>query len=251
MARCAAEGVVVPLVTPSNLDDFEPLIDHVLAGGVKDLVLFGTTGEGDKIDLATKKSAICAVAPFVGERARLHVGLLCPTAEEAIYLADFCHELGFESALLPPHLYGDDSATVVLDFLANSSSRFMLYNPPGAAPLGTMVYSFDSNRVVGLKDSSGDLELLHDLVNLSSASPCKIFYGREHQLDKALELDINGIVPGTGNVQPELFVQLWQQKDHELLAQLSLLKQRVKSYCPSSYVEGLKLSLMELGVIRG
>lgn len=251
MSEIGANGVIVPLVTPSSLDDFEPLVEHVLEGGVEDLVLFGTTGEGGKIDLATKQEVVRAVLSVVGGRARLHIGLLCPTAAEACYLADFCHELGFGSALLPPHLYGEDSRAVVSDFLAHSSARFVLYNPPGAAPLGTMVYTFESSRIVGLKDSSGDLAVLRHLVETPHASSCKIYYGREHLLDKAFQLEVDGIVPGTGNLQPRLFVQLWQQRDSASFAQLDHLKEKLRGYCPDNYIQALKMGLVELGVIRG
>lgn len=100
------KNVFVPLVTPSKHDEFFSLIDHVIKGGIQNLVLFGTTGEGEKIDIATKKSIIRKIAPFVGERARLYIGLLCSKLSEALHLTEFCYELGFEGALLPPHLYG-------------------------------------------------------------------------------------------------------------------------------------------------
>jgi 4-hydroxy-tetrahydrodipicolinate synthase len=243
--------VIVPLVTPSKMSDFFPLVDHVLDGGVKDLVFFGTTGEGGKIDNATKKSLIQSIVPYIGDRARLYIGLLCPSSDEAINLADFCNGLGFEGALLPTHLYGENPNAVVSDFLTRSSANFLLYNPPGANPLGKLIHSIDTNRIIGLKDSSGDIALMRELTTKPRPIPCRIFYGREHLLDKALEFDIDGIFPGTGNIEPELLMRLWQKRDDETVQLFNKLKKQVKDICPENYTQGLKLNLKKLGIIEG
>lgn len=243
-------NVFVPLVTPSKHDEFFPLIDHIIKGGIQNLVLFGTTGEGEKIDIATKKSVIRKIASFVGERARLYIGLLCSNLSEALHLTEFCYELGFEGALLPPHLYGTEPVAIVSQFLDNSSSKFILYNPPGANPLEKIIHMFDPLRVVGLKDSSGDIALVKKLTTMSQSRSHKIYYGREHLLDKALELDIDGIFPGTGNINPQLLLQLWKQRDEESLIAFNQLKQKVRTNCPDNYIQGLKICLQELGIIN-
>ncbi|PJD94437.1 MAG: hypothetical protein CK425_11340 [Parachlamydia sp.] len=110
------KSVVVPLITSGRKEDFFPLIDHVIDGGIEDLVLFGTTGEGQKIDLGIKRSIILDLVPFIERRARIYMGLMCSNITEAIYLANFCSELGFEGALLPPHLYGENHKRLFKNF---------------------------------------------------------------------------------------------------------------------------------------
>src|SRR5262245_45952092 len=116
-------NVFVPLITPPKHDDFLLLIDHIIQGGIQIIVLFGTTDDGEKIDIATKKSIIRKIAPFVRERARLYIGLLCSNLSEALHLTKFCYDSGFEGALLPPHLYGTEPVAIVTQFLDNSSSK--------------------------------------------------------------------------------------------------------------------------------
>lgn len=244
-------NVLVPLVTPSKADDFFPLIDHVIGGGIEDLVLFGTTGEGEKIDIRNKETIIRNIVPFAIGRARLYIGLLCPTINEAIRLANLCHELRFNGALLPPHLYGKDIITVVSEFLAKSPSKFLLYNPPGASPIGKVIHFFDNTRVIGLKDSSGDISLMEDLTTSLKSSCCKIYYGREHLLDKALQLNIDGIFPGTGNINPELLLRLWRLRDQESFRLFYELKDQIRNNAPTNYIEGIKIHLKRLGIIRG
>lgn len=212
MHRVQEKSVVVPLITPARKEDFFPLIDHVIEGGIKDLVLFGTTGEGEKIDLATKKSIIRTLIPFIAGRARIYIGLMCSDINDALNLTNFCSELGFERSLLPPHLYGENSQEIFQKFLDKSTSKFILYNPPGANPLGRMMHAFDGARIIGLKDSSGDIHLMKELTHQPRPFSCKIYYGREHLLDKALELDIDGIFPGTGNVKPQLLFATLEAK---------------------------------------
>lgn len=245
-----AGNVFVPLVTPSQTEDFFPLIDHVIGGGVEDLVLFGTTGEGEKLDIQTKKFVIRNIVPFTARRARLYIGLMCSAITEAIDLANFCHELGFEGALLPPHLYGENPITVISEFLDSSPSKFLLYNPPGANPLGKIIHLFDNARIIGLKDSSGDIDLMENLTT-SWQSSCKIYYGREHLLDKALQLNIDGIFPGTGNINPKLLIRLWEQRDQESFRLFYQLKDQIRQSSPDNYIQGLKANLQSLGIIRG
>lgn len=251
MDNTREKNVLVPLVTPTRKEDFLPLIDHVIDGGINDLVLFGTTGEGEKIDLSIKKSIISELVPFINRRARLYIGLMCSNITDAIYLANFCFELGFEGALLPPHLYGENPKEIINQFLEGSSSKFILYNPPGANPLGKIINGFDSSRILGLKDSSGDIELMKELTALPRSFSGKIYYGREHLLDKALNLDIDGIFPGTGNVNPQLLLQLWKQKDTESFKLFNQLKEQIKINSPESYIQGLKICLKNLGIIKG
>lgn len=241
--------VIVPLVTPSNSADFVPLINHVVEGGIQDLVLFGTTGEGEKIDLATKKSIITNIVPHFSQKANFYIGLMCSNIEDAMDLANFCHHLDFAGALLPPHLYGNNTTEVVLQFLTKTPSKFILYNPPGANPLGEIIYNFDESRIIGLKDSSGDLALMQKLTPPNRLTSCKIYYGREYLLEKALELDIDGIFPGTGNINPQLLLQLCHEPSRESLSLFSLLKEKVRTSCPESYVQGLKINLKNLGII--
>lgn len=92
MNQNQAGYIIVPLVTPSDSEDFLPLIDHIIEGGIQDLVLFGTTGEGEKLDLKTKKHIIQSIVSFVEGRARLYIGLLCSTIADAINLTSFCHD---------------------------------------------------------------------------------------------------------------------------------------------------------------
>ncbi len=245
------KSVVVPLITPSRKEDFFPLIDHVIEGGIEDLVLFGTTGEGEKIDLATKKSIIRSLIPFIAGRARIYIGLMCSNITDAICLTNFCSELGFEGALLPPHLYGENSQEIVQKFLDKSTAKFILYNPPGTNPLGRIMHVFDETRIVGLKDSSGDINFMKELTAQPRSFSCKIYYGREHLLDQALALDIDGIFPGTGNVKPRLLLQLWKQKDAESFALFNQLKEQIRTSSPESYIQGLKMSLKNLGIING
>jgi 4-hydroxy-tetrahydrodipicolinate synthase len=251
MHAAQTRNVIVPLITPSKPGDFFPLIDHVIEGGIQDLVLFGTTGEGEKIDIESKKSIIRNIVPFINGRARLYIGLMCSNITEAIDLTNFCYELGFEGALLPPHLYGENPLKVVSNFLDNSSSKFILYNPPGANPLGKIVHTFDTARIIGLKDSSGDIALMKEITALPRLLSCKIYYGREHLLDKALELDIDGIFPGTGNIEPQLLLQLWKQRDEQSFLLFNQLKDLVRTNCPQNYIQGLKIELKNLGIING
>ncbi|MFC7583781.1 dihydrodipicolinate synthase family protein [Nonomuraea antimicrobica] len=64
-------------------------------------------------------------------------------------------------------------------------------------------------HVVGIKDSSGDLDLLGHIVSAARRRPdFGVSQGAETQLLAALRLGADGIVPGIANLAPDLSVEL-------------------------------------------
>src|SRR5581483_11365298 len=184
--------IIVPLVTPKKIEDFFSLIDHVIKGGVKDLLFFGTTGEGKKIALREKKSLIQKIVPYVGNRARLYSALMCDSIEDAIELANFCEAQGFIASLLPPLLYGSDVKTIISQFLEKSSAYFFLYNAPGLSRFNMtdIVPFLKEKRILGMKDSLCDMPQLQELMQKYRSDTFKIYIGKETELDEAFRLKI-------------------------------------------------------------
>ena len=243
-------NVIVPVITPEDKNDFPALIEHILAGGIKDLVLFGTTGEGSKFDLETKEKIVKELIPVIARRARLFTVLFGKTQEEIIEWAKFCNEQGFTGALLSLDKANDEQFLSKL--LAATKINIIIYNTP-SSPISDITKInenlFKNNRIIGIKDSSGNLELLKELLKFKS-DRFKVFYGRESQIEKALLLNIDGIVPSTGNVDPSLILRLWEKKDDETLLLVKKLKEQINNACHDSYAQGIKNVLKEKGIIK-
>jgi len=89
------------------------------------------------------------------------------------------------------------------------------------------------------------------LIDTHRSHSFKIYYGREHQIDKALTLNIDGICPASGNIDPQLVMHLWQKRDAETLKQFSDLKEQIVLSAPENYIQGLKNILMIMRIIGG
>jgi len=234
-------NVIVPLVTPKKRKDFFPLIDHILSGGVKDLVLFGTTGEGGKIDQEEKKSIIRQIVPFINERARLYIGLMDPAPAMNIELANFCQNFGFAAALLP--------TTYMEKTFDQISMKVFLYHLPDPDLDIAGLQSFKDKKVIGIKDSSGTISRIEQLIKMHRSESFRIYYGREYQIDKALTLNIDGIFPASGNIQPQTVMHLWEKRDEEAFKQFANLKKSIYNAAPDNYILGLKNILTKMKII--
>jgi 4-hydroxy-tetrahydrodipicolinate synthase len=63
---------------------------------------------------------------------------------------------------------------------------------------------------VGLKDSSGRLDLLPEVVAIGQDRPFAVFIGRDHMILPALQLGCAGAVTACANVAPKLFADLYR-----------------------------------------
>jgi 4-hydroxy-tetrahydrodipicolinate synthase len=122
----------------------------------------------------------------------------------------------------------------------------------------------DRSRVIGLKDSSGDLDYFRQLRELTRGrADWTLLMGPEHLLAEAVELGGDGGVSGGANVMPQLYVQLYEaasagfvdeaaafESDAALVGRLYLVE-APQGITASSVVKGLKAAVSVLGVCSG
>jgi dihydrodipicolinate synthase/N-acetylneuraminate lyase len=244
-------SVLVPLITPEKREDFFPLIEHILAGGVKDLVFFGTTGDGSKIAVEEKKSLLRQISSFVKGQARLYVGLMDKEEGSNAEFANFAHDLGVAAALYPTQAYLGD-AFLLTRFLQKTYGPIFLYHSPKVnyKDVDRIIPFIEKGRVVGVKDSSGDLTLFQELLTRFRSDFFKVFYGRESQLDTVLrQLSIDGFFSAAANLEPLLVMRIWQDKENEaFFEQFKQLKSQIQQENPESYIEAIKSLLKKRAI---
>jgi dihydrodipicolinate synthase/N-acetylneuraminate lyase len=112
-------------------------------------------------------------------------------------------------------------------------------------------------RIVGLKDSSGDLDSFSKLLTVcQQRADSSVFIGPEHLLGAAVSMGADGGICGGANVHPRLFVETFEaaeRRDAHLLSsyerQITQLG-RLYSIGRSSVtvIQGLKCALSILGI---
>ena len=103
------QGVIAAAPTPidQNLNPIKELfLEHskwALANGCDGLNILGSTGEANSFDLKTRQRVMLHAIEDLPKN-RLMVGTAAPSLQETIYLTEYADELGYEIALVYPHI---------------------------------------------------------------------------------------------------------------------------------------------------
>jgi len=173
--RMVLEGIYTPLITPFHADgsiDYDALADLVerlVAAGVHGLISGGSTGENyaetveERLDLAR----------FILERAAGRLPVLVGTGAmrtpDSIALAQGARQMGADGLLLrtPPYSVPTEreNALNALAIDRAADLPIVLYNYPGRMGVEMGREFLDrvgrSRNVIGIKESSGDINRLH------------------------------------------------------------------------------------------
>lgn len=265
-------GIVPPLVTPlrgrDQLDEagLERLVEHVLAGGVQGLFILGTTGEGPALGYALRRKLITRVCRHVAGRVPVLVGITDTAFTEALTLAEHGADAGAAAVVAAPPYYLPAGQPELVEWLEHLAAELplplMLYNMPALTKVGfapeTVQRAMDQPRIVGIKDSSGDLRYFRALLALRAERPeWNVLMGPEELLAETVAAGGDGGVNGGANVFPRLYTALYEaacaadaervQRLHALMLRVGDTLYRIGSHS-SSLIKGLKCALSCLGV---
>ncbi len=235
-------GIVPPLVTPLldrdtiDEDGTGRLLDHVIAGGVAAVFILGTTGEAPSLSYRLRREFIRLACRIVAGRVPVFVGVTDTAFVESINLAQVAKEAGAAAAVLTTPYYfpaGQTELSLYIDHIVPEIPLpLILYNMPSLTKVWFEIETLRDlarhEHIVGVKDSSGDLEYFGQLAALKELRPdWTIMIGPEHLLPQAVKLGGDGGVNGGANIYPELFVSLYEAAAVGDDATVSKLMQRV------------------------
>jgi len=213
------KGVIAAAATPLREDlsiDLDALVAHcghlLGEGGCDGINLLGTTGEATSFSLDQRLAAMRAVASSGLSLSRFMVGTGAAALDDAVALTRAAKELGFAGALLLPPFYykgigADDLVayvSAVIDRVGADGLPLYLYHFPANSGVPYVPEAVRRLReaypraVLGLKDSSGDLDysagLARDLPGFA------VFPSAEAAIGRAAELGFAGCISATANV---------------------------------------------------
>lgn len=265
-------GIVPPLVTPlaspDRLDEpgLDRLIEHVLAGGVHGLFVLGTTGEAPSLSHRLQRQMVEASSRIVAGRVPLLVGITDTSIVESIALAEFAADRGADYVVVAPPYYFAPGQPELLAYLEELVPRLplplFLYNMPAMTKVSidTAVArrAADLPGVVGIKDSSGDMQQFHRYLRIVADRPdFRVFMGPEQLLAESVLLGGHGGVAGGANLFPRLFVDLYHAAQRGDLPAVRSLQTRVMELDTtlysvgrygSGFIKAIKTSLGLLGI---
>lgn len=272
--KCSFHGIVLPLVTPlldrDELDraGLERLIEYVLAGGVHGLFLLGTTGEASALSSQLRREFVKAAIAQVNGRVPIQVGVSDTSVAETLQLARDVAELGADAIVVTTPYYISLEQAELFEYVRmldnESPLPIVLYNMPRLTkqpfPLETLRAAMKFENVIGVKDSSGDMEYFKKVCDLATERPdWSILIGSERSLADAIRMGADGGVTGGANVAPQLLVDIYQSAtdgNSERVQQLqSSVLELGKTYAFGEFaagtIRGLKCALELMGICSG
>lgn len=219
-------GIVPPLITPLSARDeldhagLERLIDHVINAGVSGVFILGTTGEAPSLSYRLRRELITETTRLVAQRVPVLVGVTDTAFVESVALARHAANAGADAAVLTTPYYFPAGQTELTAYVQKITPEIplplMLYNMPGLTKvwfeIETLRKLSDIDSIVGVKDSSGDLDYFGELCKLREEvrNDWSILIGPEAMLPEAHRLGGDGGVAGGANAVPKFFVDCYQ-----------------------------------------
>ena len=197
------------------------LLDH----GCDGLNVLGTTGEATSFSRDERMDLMSAYRSNGLPMQRLMVGTGAAAVSDAITLTRHAAELGFAGALLLPPFYykgvPDDGLVAYIDAIVTASAGkpipLYLYHFPAQSGLPWHVALIrrlldkHRDRIVGLKDSSGDMAYAREVAKI--APGFDVFPSTEAALLEARSGVFAGCISATANCNADLCQRAWASGD--------------------------------------
>src|SRR5215212_9568782 len=226
-------GVYAAAVTPlheqpdSTLDvESLPNLMSFLAGrGCHGIVLFGTTGEGPSFSPTERETLMRAAceARKTMPGFRLIAGTGTPSLSETIDLTKLAFDLGYDAVLVVPPYYFRKATdqglftwfSDVITKAVPAQGYLLGYHFPNVAGIGLSIDLLARlkdafpNQFAGIKDSSHDSDLAHNL-GMKFGSDLVVLTGTDSYLQLAMQNKAAGCITAPANILSADLREVWE-----------------------------------------
>lgn len=239
------EGIYAAILTPLMVDGsidthgLAALCADLLANGCNGIALFGTTGEAPCFSLEEREQALEAILRLGVPAEKLIVGTGCCAVPETVRLTRHAVCKGCAGVLmLPPFYYKDvsdaglyDAYARAVERVADDRLRLYLYHFPdmSGVPLSRdLVARLNTNfpeHIVGIKDSSGNLENMAALVE--TLPGLTVFTGDDDLLLPLMKKGGHGSITAGANIASPLLAEIyaeWRTESEQVKESHAMLK---------------------------
>ena len=264
------KGAIPALVTPLDSsgelleDALRHVLDHVIGNGVHGVFVLGSSGEIYGLSDAQKRRVVEITVEHVAGRVPVYAGASEITTRDCIATARMVAEVGGVSALsvLTPYFMTPTQSELITHYTRIAESTdlpVILYTNPGRTQVDldvdTVLTLAQVPGIIGLKDSSGDLDAVRAILARRPAG-FSVLMGRDTLIYDALAAGADGAIASTGNVVPRLVAGIY---DAFVAGDLDLARARQerltplrdlldKATFPVVLKEGLRFAGVDAGV---
>jgi 4-hydroxy-tetrahydrodipicolinate synthase len=223
-------GVIPPMTTPFDrdgdvrLDAVKPQVEFLIEAGVHGLAAGGSTGEGHALDDGEYRELMAATIEAVAGRVPVIAGIIVDSTREAIRRGQAVKDMGVAALQVTPVHYlfrpHDDAMLKHFRVMADATDMpIVIYNVVPWSYLSPALLNrimAEVPKVVGVKQSAGDLKLFADL--MATAKPGKMIYSAVDALMyPSYALGAHGSIAAILTAAPHASVELWdavKEGDH-------------------------------------
>ena len=238
------KGIITAMVTPVDENGqinqlaTQQLIDRLIDKGVHGLFILGTNGEFHRLTNQQKIEFMKIVVDYTNHRVPVYAGTGGNCTEEVIQMTKAASEIGVDAvSVITPYLLALSQEELYHHYkkIADTSCvPVILYNIPkntGNALSPQLVSKLSQlPNVIGIKDSSGDLENIKKYVEETANENFSVLVGSDSLILEALKSGAVGAVAATANVLAKtdlLIYQLWKRGD---LAQAKEVQKSIDAF---------------------
>jgi 4-hydroxy-tetrahydrodipicolinate synthase len=218
MLRGVFSAMITPFDKNENIDEkaFETLLNWSISQGIHGVFVVSSTGESWALSFEEKRRLFQLAVTVVKKRVPVIAGVGVASTRETIRLAEAAQATGVDFlCAVTPSFVRPTQDELIAHYSAVAQATtipLLLYNIPMLAGnvLGTPAVRLLAERfshVAGIKDSSGDLTLLNDLL-LQRRSDFSVVTGIDTLVLPGLLAGGQGAILGSANVCPELALEI-------------------------------------------
>lgn len=215
------QGSLVALITPMHpdgsldYDAYRKLIDWHVKEGTDGFVVVGTTGESPTVSMEEHAELIRVAVEHSAGRAPVIAGIGGNSTDEAIELSQYAKNVGAQAGLSVVPYYNKPTQEGLYQHFKTSAEAVdlpvVLYNVPGRTVANlaneTILRLAQVPGIVGLKDATGDIARLGELMHHKPES-FQVFSGDDPTAAALILLGGRGNISVTANVAPRLMHEL-------------------------------------------
>ena len=210
------KGSNVALITPMfddgavDYDALNNLIDFHIDAGTSSIVSVGTTGESATVGVKEHLKIINHTIQYAARRIPIIAGTGANSTSEAIELTQEAKNLGAAACLLVTPYYNKPTQEGLFQHFKLIAESVdidqILYNVPGRTAVDMSVETTtrlsEFSNIIGIKDATGDLEVIKGLVN-NCPEDFLLLTGDDATAVDFLLLGGHGGISVTANVTPK------------------------------------------------
>lgn len=220
-------GIIPPVITPIDQEErideakLREQLEYIIQGGCAGVLLFGSNGEFYVIEDDEMERGLKIAVDQAAGRIPVFFGIGAISTRKCIRLAKMAFANGAKAvSVLQPMYIKPDERELYLHYKtiadAVAPEPMLIYNNPGRAGYGLSAdlvvrLNDDCENIVGIKDTSGDMTLVEEIVRRTRHTGFRLLGGKDTLLFPTLVCGGYGGVCTMANVYPELVNSIYNK----------------------------------------